>query len=208
MPDFVCHASVEDHLLDLGELFSFINLLNSGCENLYRALVEYAEFMRQYRGFEPYQAMLTSDLMAKLNNMSRPSKHMTALFYSGGCRFCRWVARTILPLLDPEHTLIIMPFRQPIAWEWLKDLGLKEDQIPEHWWFLDLNGKLWAGNQGGGKQLLLTLPYTKWWVTVIPSKWFDWLDDWVKRNRPILSQWISDGPAILSIAGEVVWLEG
>ena len=112
------------------------------------------------------------------------------LLYSGGCPFCRWVARNIVLRLDKFNQLDIIPFRDATA-SWLLR-GIPDAERYQTWWFIDGNGKRWRGNRGGGIALLLTLKRTHWIGCVLCrlglGVCIDKLDCWVKAKRPILSK--------------------
>lgn len=118
----------------------------------------------------------------------------TMLFYSGGCRFCRWAARK---LHDWDPHLAICPFRDPAADPHFADLHI--ERRVKHWWVVTPDGRRYEGNHGGGVALLSNLQ----WVWPIGyglkllglTRVVDWVDDVVNRNRPTLAGWVSDGPA-------------
>jgi predicted DCC family thiol-disulfide oxidoreductase YuxK len=131
--------------------------------------------------------------------------HRPTLLYSGGCKFCRWVVRTIVTRLDVTRVLDVLPLRDRYAWlVLLKDIP--EERRNKNWWFIDAHGRLWAGNQGGGLALLSTLPLTmivgRLGLLLRLSPLVDRLDDWVKRKRPVFSRHIQDGPMVYRLDGE------
>jgi hypothetical protein len=118
----------------------------------------------------------------------------TMLYYSGGCRFCRWTARQ---LHDMDPHLGICPFREPEAELHLGDIPI-EHRV-KHWWVVTPDGKRFEGNHGGGVALLSNLrwlwPLGRALRFFHLSKLVDWLDDIINMSRPILAGWVSDGPA-------------
>lgn len=125
------------------------------------------------------------------------------LLYSGGCRFCRWVIRSIILRLDVWGQLDIIPFRQPQATKFLYYTG---EEWNKTWWFHSPTGQLNRGDEGGGVALLrflyLTKPlgYVLWGLRL--NRMVDGVDKWVKHHRPQLAPWVKDGPAIMRIKGE------
>lgn len=121
----------------------------------------------------------------------------TVLLYSGGCKFCRWVARMILRL-DKHEQLSMMPFRSIFA-EWYLH-GVPERRRYETWWIWR-NGALHAGDEDGMYFLLLSLRRTRELartlrtLRLLPA--LQRFEQWVKRSRPLLSRFIDDGPAPL-----------
>jgi predicted DCC family thiol-disulfide oxidoreductase YuxK len=130
------------------------------------------------------------------------------LLYSGGCKVCRWMVRTIVQRFDPSQ-LDIVPFRHPIGQNILRAQGIPEDQWFRNWWFQDESGYLWAGNQGGVIQFLLSFPRT-YRLGVVMDWWnldgrMNRLDNWVKAHRPFIAQFIKDGPALIRVKGQERW---
>jgi predicted DCC family thiol-disulfide oxidoreductase YuxK len=124
------------------------------------------------------------------------------LLYSGGCKVCRWTARTIISRIDRHKALDIVPFRHPLGQYILAGKGLTDiETIKQHWWFVDRNGKLWQGNRGGAKQLLMAFSNTRWWARFIPSRVLDWADDVVNRNRPRIAAHLPDLPPLVRVQG-------
>lgn len=116
------------------------------------------------------------------------------MFYSGGCRFCRWAARK---LHDWDPHLAICPFREPEAIPYLGDMHI--DRVKQHWWVITPNGQRFEGNHGGGVALMKGIRWVKWLGWTLSglglTPLVDWVDDVVNRNRPTLAGWVSDGPA-------------
>lgn len=116
------------------------------------------------------------------------------LFYSGGCRFCRWAARR---LHDLDAHLAICPFRDEAAEPHLGDIPL-EHRV-KHWWVITADGQRFEGNHGGGVALLKGMRPTRWLGYGLQiaglTRFVDWVDDVVNRNRPTLAGLVSDGPA-------------
>lgn len=124
------------------------------------------------------------------------------LVYSGGCRFCRWVVRNIIPLVDPTGEMNIVPNRSIYASLLFVYSG------PERfnsWWYQArglAETKFWYQSEhGAAESLLLDFKRTSWIPNILSSRTLDWLDRWVKNHRPILAGWVSDGPARLRING-------
>lgn len=112
------------------------------------------------------------------------------LLYSGDCGVCRWVVRHIILPLDHHHRLDILPFRDPLSRLILDKHGVTElEQVTQHWWFIDSANRLWQGNRGGAKQVLLAFRRTRWLGRLIPSCCCNWLDNFVNRNHPLLAKW-------------------
>lgn len=124
----------------------------------------------------------------------------TVLLYSGGCHFCRWVAR-LLVRLDFWHELQVIPTRCVYALPYLSDV--REDRRHENWWVISPSGCRYAGNKGGGIVMLQALTATRWLGTLLQwvnaSHLLDRLDNWVKAHRSIFSRWVKDDYAPLKL---------
>lgn len=118
------------------------------------------------------------------------------LFYSGGCRFCRAVARALVKL-DVFKQLVIIPTRSVLADPFLGHLP----NIIRHgtWWVLPVEGGLVPGNDGGIIALLKALywprPLAAICVSCRLNAFLNLLDDFVKDHRWILSGLVRDGHA-------------
>lgn len=138
--------------------------------------------------------------LLNLESFTTMPNYRPTLLYSGGCKFCRWVVRTIVPLIDRKRMLDLIPIRHPLAERFLGDLAM--DQRIANWWFVDPTGHRWAGNKGGAVKLLDQLFYHHVRFAKTTSKLFDALDNWVKAHRPWLSPWVEDGPVRLVVQDE------
>lgn len=122
--------------------------------------------------------------------MERP-----VLLYSGGCKFCRWVARKLVKL-DVREELDLVPMRSDYAAPILAQVP--EEQRYSNWWVWH-RGKLYAGNSGGGIVVLKAMTLTRWIGFAVQvlglSRALDKLDNWVKAKRPVFSRYINDGEA-------------
>lgn len=138
------------------------------------------------------------------------------LLYSGGCPVCRWLVRHVIVWLDRDRQLNIIPIRHRLALPYFHTPHASLDYLPlekriEHWWFIDYAGQRWAGNAGGGYRLLQHLTRTAWLGTFI--SWHptligftNWLDEVVKRNRPRIAPWLTDGPALVRTSNRDRWI--
>lgn len=131
------------------------------------------------------------------------------VLYSGGCRFCKWVARHLLTKLDKFDQLDIIPFRHQMAQEIFARAGIPEAERYKTWWYWS-GTHLWPGNKGAITTLLLSLHHTfelGHWLDAHPrvERQLDRLDGWVKRHRPRFSKWVKDGPAIRRVNGRIYW---
>ena len=118
------------------------------------------------------------------------------LLYSGGCRFCRWAARTIVTL-DRGQQLAVLPLADQEAGRLLD--GVPENRRTESWWIVRGDGVPVAGERGGGIVLLTEIRPTRLLGGVLGaigvSPLIDALDRFVARHRGRLSRFVPDGPA-------------
>lgn len=124
----------------------------------------------------------------------------TLLFYSGGCRFCRAVARMLVKL-DVFKQLAIIPSRSIMAEPFLGQLP--DDVRYANWWILPIEGGLISGSNGGLIALLKALYWTAPLALVCKGcrlqRMLNALDRWVKAHRHILSGMVNDGHAPMVI---------
>lgn len=123
------------------------------------------------------------------------------LIYSGGCRFCRWVVRNIIPLVDPYGWMDLIPNRSHWA----------DYRIPyttparfANWWFQNHYGHVSRSESGAAWELLREFRRTRWIATLFSYQSLDKIDKWVKEHRPMLAGWVSDGPARLRLNGQEI----
>lgn len=135
-------------------------------------------------------------------------KRRSTLIYSGGCRFCRWVVRNIIPLVDPKGEMDLIPNRSIYAERLITDSGSPvetSDYRFTNWWFQPkglANTKMWFRSEHGAAWNLLLEFKRTCWIPKVFSLWtLDRIDKWVKDHRPMLAGWVSDGPARLRLNG-------
>lgn len=126
------------------------------------------------------------------------------IYYSSGCKFCRWVARTIVPWVLPEVNII--PLRHPNA--------IRVYMLSDMLWYQWI-AKWHYASRGGDNYIWFRNPRIEFQMIKveqgvslmhIPDKWLVWLDQWVKHHRHILSHLVPTGPAIMRVDGVVTWL--
>jgi predicted DCC family thiol-disulfide oxidoreductase YuxK len=120
------------------------------------------------------------------------------LLYSGGCRFCRWAARTIARL-DRGQQLAFLPLADLEAGRLLD--AVPENRRTESWWIVRRDGMPVSGEKGGGIVLLTEIRPTRLLGRALGaiglSPLIDALDRFVARHRGRLSRFVPDGPAPL-----------
>jgi predicted DCC family thiol-disulfide oxidoreductase YuxK len=128
---------------------------------------------------------------AAVTHVARP-----VLLYSGGCRFCRWAARTVAAF-DRGQQLAFLPLADQEAGRLLD--AVPESRRTESWWVVRRDGIPVAGKSGAGIVLLTEIRPTRLLGRVLGaiglSPLIDALDASVARYRGRLSRFVPDGPA-------------
>lgn len=118
----------------------------------------------------------------------------TTLLYDGGCRFCRFAARTIVRL-DREGTLAVLPFAEPEAQRLLEQIPAAERLTS--WHLVREDGRRASRGRGsvellGELRLMQQLAPVLRLLRLLP---LESLYGLVARNRGRLGRIVPDGPA-------------
>lgn len=113
------------------------------------------------------------------------------ILYSAGCRFCRWVARTIVP-----STIDVIPTRSPEGQAILDSREVPEDKRYVNWWYQGAFG-LWRSDDWGLEMLLHDL----WGWKLKRRPILRWVNNRIKDLRPILAKFVPQGRAIIRRKG-------
>lgn len=115
------------------------------------------------------------------------------LLYDGGCRLCRFAARTIA-LLDRDRELLILPLGDAAAAPLLRGVPQEERHAT---WRLVIGDTAVGYGRGAvdlARSLRLTRPVARI-LRAIPDPALDDLYELVARHRSRLGRLVPDGPA-------------
>ena len=113
------------------------------------------------------------------------------LLYDGGCRFCRFAARTIVRL-DPTGMLTVLPFDDPQGHVLLEPIPAEERF--ETWHLVQPEGRRASGGAGLA-ELVRLLPATRPVAPILRLLPLAWLYDVTSRHRRVLGRLVPNGPA-------------